>query len=79
MEPEALILDFVRAANPDALDGATDPKQIELWKVLDSLGFIKLVAYLEEEFSITISDEEISAETFKTAESVADFVRSKQA
>lgn len=45
--------------------------------VVDSLGVIDLVTFMEQEFSIIIVDEELVPENFQTIEQLAAFVRSK--
>lgn len=46
---------------------------------LDSMGVIHVVAALEEQFDISVDDEEISAETFATLGSLASYVEAKTA
>lgn len=45
--------------------------------VLDSLGILDLVHYLEADFSITVSDEELLPENFDSIDSIAEFVNRK--
>jgi acyl carrier protein len=45
--------------------------------VIDSLGLIQLVAYLEEEFGIDIDESEITADNFRTAGDVDRLVQRK--
>ncbi len=46
--------------------------------ILDSLGVLELVHFLEEEFAIQISDEELIPENFGSLEAVSAFVRGKK-
>jgi acyl carrier protein len=46
---------------------------------LDSMAVIGLIAALEEHFDITIDDDDISASTFASLGSLADFVAAKRA
>jgi acyl carrier protein len=46
--------------------------------ILDSLGILDLVAYLEGEFAITVSDEELLPEHFETLERLTAFVERKR-
>jgi len=46
--------------------------------LIDSLGILDLVHFLEAEFSIHISDEELSAENFGSLAAVVSFVETKQ-
>jgi acyl carrier protein len=45
--------------------------------MIDSLGILDMVHYLEEEFSLVISDDELQPENFDSLEAVAEFVRKK--
>lgn len=44
---------------------------------LDSMAVLTVIMGLEEFFGITVEDDDISAETFETVGSVAEFVNSK--
>ncbi|QYF95071.1 acyl carrier protein [Massilia sp. PAMC28688] len=46
---------------------------------LDSMAVVNLIAALESHFGIVVEDDEISASTFETAGSLADFVAAKLA
>jgi acyl carrier protein len=45
--------------------------------VLDSLGILDLVAFIEKEFLIGVLDEDLVPENFQTINRIAAFVRSK--
>ncbi len=52
----------------------------ELWLqsgMIDSLGILDLVHFLEEEFPIKVSDEELLPENFQSLSAVVRFVESK--
>ena len=44
---------------------------------LDSLGFMALISYMEEEFQIKVSDEDLMAENFKSINTLSDFIERK--
>ena len=44
---------------------------------LDSLGILELVAYVEQEFHIQLSDEDVSPQNFRSIRSVAGFLIGK--
>lgn len=44
---------------------------------LDSMAVVHLITALEEHFGITVDDDEISASTFETLGSLANFVQQK--
>lgn len=45
--------------------------------VLDSLGVLDLVSYVEQEFSVHVADDELLPENFQTIDRIAAFVESK--
>jgi acyl carrier protein len=47
--------------------------------IVDSLMFVKLLASLEEHFSIRVSFEELEIDDFRTLRQIASFVTAKQA
>ena len=46
---------------------------------LDSMAVVTLIGALEEHFGIVVDDDDISASTFETLGSLADFVAAKRA
>jgi acyl carrier protein len=46
--------------------------------MVDSLGILDLVLFLEQEFGLQVSDEELSPENFDSLEAVSTFVRNKK-
>ena len=46
--------------------------------MIDSLGIMKLLVYLEETFSINVSDDELIPDNFETVDAISAFVVSKQ-
>ena len=45
--------------------------------LIDSLGILEVVAFLEKEFRIAISDEDLLPENFGSIRSLSDFVQEK--
>ncbi len=45
--------------------------------IVDSLGVLDLVSFLEQEFAISVSDEELVPEHFRTIECLAAFVQKR--
>jgi acyl carrier protein len=56
-------------------DGSIDD-DTPLWGqgIIDSIGLMELVAFLEERFGIQIDDEELTAENFRTVRTIEDMV-----
>jgi acyl carrier protein len=47
--------------------------------ILDSLGVLDLVTFLEQQFSITVADDELVPENFQTVERIVAFVKRRTA
>lgn len=47
--------------------------------VIDSLGIMKLVIFMENKFNIKIDDEEIIPENFQSLDCMVDFINQKSA
>ena len=47
--------------------------------IIDSTGIMELVMYLEEEFGLTVADEELLPENLDSIDSLVKFVTRKQA
>ena len=45
--------------------------------LIDSMGIQQLVTFLEANFGITVADEDLVPENFRSVESIADFVARK--
>lgn len=46
--------------------------------ILDSLGILEVVAFVEREFEIVVADEDLEPESFESIASIARFVETKQ-
>ena len=46
--------------------------------IIDSLGVLDLVNFIEEEFKISISDEDLVPEKFQSIQSIVIFIEQKQ-
>ena len=45
--------------------------------IMDSMGFISIIGYIEEQFSITPNDDELLEENFESIHAITDFVARK--
>lgn len=75
---EDRIKDFILKHFP--LARKTGVRPAEKWLetgIIDSLGILDLVQFLEMEFSLTIADDDLEPENFQSFESVVEFVRRK--
>jgi acyl carrier protein len=46
--------------------------------IVDSLGVLDIVSFLESEFGIAATDDELIPENFRSVESIAAYVKTKQ-
>ncbi len=46
-------------------------------KIIDSTGVIETVAFIEETFGVSVEDEEIKFENFRSLNTITDFVQAK--
>ena len=46
--------------------------------IIDSLGTLEVVNYLEQELGVEVSDEEMVADTFESVHAIAQFVAAKR-
>jgi acyl carrier protein len=70
-----ILKEFLPGENPDELTEATP---LISGGILDSLATIKLVAFLEEQFKITVEAHEADVEHLNTLSDIAKFVQSKR-
>jgi acyl carrier protein len=82
MKPSGPIKDAVRQfvlhrAQDKGLTHVDDDESLIENGVVDSLGVFKLVAFLEESFSVQIPDGEIVYENFATIDQIERFVSDK--
>ena len=47
--------------------------------IVDSLGIVKLIAFIETEFDITVEDEDFQPQNFQSIASLSEFVKTKLA
>ena len=76
---EARIREFVMKTFPLARKNGikADEKWLETG-MMDSLGILDLVQFLEKEFAIHVSDDELLPENFESLNSVVSFVNARQ-
>jgi acyl carrier protein len=73
------IRDFLAEHFPAARSRRLDPDESLLTNgILDSLGVLDVVAFLETEFKITVTDEDLLPENFESLGRLTAFVEEKQ-
>ena len=45
--------------------------------IMDSLGVLKLVSFIEQEFDIRVPDEDVTVQNFRTLKDIANYLESK--
>ena len=58
--------------------GVIDNESLFASGVVDSLGVLELVTFIENEFTIMVADEDLLAENFETIERMVAFVHAKE-
>lgn len=73
MDAKALIKEFINSEilNEQGNVCLDDTTRLLDSGVVDSLGIIKLLAFLEERFSIRLSEDELIPENFETVDSIS--------
>ncbi|MBW2663334.1 MAG: acyl carrier protein [Deltaproteobacteria bacterium] len=59
-------------------EGVRDDQSLLDAGIIDSLGVLKLLAFLDETFGIIPLEEELNPETFSSVNSICDFVERKK-
>jgi|tagenome__1003787_1003787.scaffolds.fasta_scaffold15429741_1 acyl carrier protein len=71
------ILENFLYARPDVR--LADDEHLFEREIVDSLGTVELVHFLQDEFGIEIGDDEVTEQHFSTLRSIAEFVCDKRA
>ena len=81
MNESTLITDFIinNLCVDNSQESIKDDTPLIENGIIDSLGVMKLVAYLEEEFGIRISPDDLIPENFETVALIAKLVKSQSA
>jgi acyl carrier protein len=45
--------------------------------IMDSLGILKLVSFIEQKFDIRVPDEDVTVQNFRTLKDIANYLESK--
>jgi acyl carrier protein len=76
---EAQLREFIKRKFPSARARELTPVEALLENgIIDSLGVLDLVSFMENTFAITVSDEDLLPENFRTIERLAQFVEGKR-
>jgi len=72
---EYILREFLPGENPANL---TDSTPLISGGILDSIGMLKLVKHLEDNYQIEVQAHEVDVENFDTISLIANFVRAKK-
>jgi len=64
-------------ASEDIEDGLEITDDLLGSGILDSLGMVKLISFVEEKFNISIPPEDMVIENFMTVENIRDYINTK--
>jgi len=74
---EDKIRDYIVKSTFDDVKNITNETLIFEEGILDSMGLLFLIEFLNEEFKITTSDDELVVENFKSINNIVAFLKSK--
>jgi acyl carrier protein len=63
--------------NPELLPLSNDASLMDS-NILDSVAFLDLVMFLEEQFGISVADSELTRDNFETINAITAYVKTKQ-
>lgn len=72
---EFLVEEFMPDMSPDELD---DDFDLQTGGAVDSLGLLKLVAWLESEYGISVDESELGPESLRTVDSINQFINERR-
>jgi acyl carrier protein len=72
---EYILREFLPGENPDNL---TESTPLISGGILDSIGMLKVVKHLEDNYQIEVQAHEVDVENFDTIALIAQFVRAKK-
>lgn len=72
---EFIVEEFMPDMSPDELD---DDFDLQTGGAVDSLGLLKLVAWLESEYGISVDESELGPESLRTVNSINEFINERR-
>lgn len=68
------IKDFILETSYVSNDEINDETPIFEQGIMDSMGFISIIGFIEEKFSLTPTDDELVEENFESIKAISNFV-----
>ena len=80
MAIESILSDFIKSdLSKGAKLDAIDPHASLIHEgIIDSMAILHLLAFIEDQFGITIKDEEMVLDNFQTIDSIRSFIEAKK-
>jgi acyl carrier protein len=72
---EFIVEEFMPDMSPDELE---DDFDLQTGGAVDSLGLLKLVAWLESEYGISVDESELGPESLRTVNSINEFINERR-
>jgi acyl carrier protein len=69
------IVAYLRNINPVFLEEVEEIGVLKITEIIDSLGMLEFIVFLEESFSIDIQDANITSENFNSIDSLTTFIQ----
>jgi acyl carrier protein len=66
-----IVDEFMPDMSPDELD---DDFDLQTGGAVDSLGLLKLVAWMESEFGVSVDESELGPDSLRTVDSIKEFI-----
>jgi acyl carrier protein len=74
---KAKIREFILKTSYVSAEELGDDTLIFAEGIMDSMGFISIIGFLEEEFSVATRDEDLIEENFESIRAISEFVQRK--
>jgi acyl carrier protein len=75
MNASVVLKDYIREELMNGANGDLDESENLLAAgIIDSLGILRLVSFVEEKFGIEVPDEDVTIDNFQSVKSMSDYV-----
>jgi acyl carrier protein len=78
LETKNILKEFILTVASQHQDSLADDQMLIESEIIDSLGILKLISFIEEKFGIQILDEELIPENFQTVNDISILIEEKQ-
>jgi acyl carrier protein len=80
MEINSLLKQFIESklVSNKAYKNLSESDPLLTTGIIDSLGIVKLLTFIKDQFSVTIADEDITPENFATIDAISSLIQSKK-